>query len=139
MSNEKDLATIRCKLAEGFRSRAYRDTVGHLTIGYGFNVDAGISEYAASALLEAQLSEGEVDLQEYQWYAGADDVRRSVLLELAFNMGIGGLLGFRTMLQAVDDQNWSAAADALQNSKWFHQVGSRGPVLVRLMREGGLT
>ena len=138
MSDATDLATARCKVAEGFRSAKYTDSRGYLTIGYGFNVDAGISEYAASALLSAQVSEAEADAgAAFPWYSGADGVRQSVIVELAFNMGLTRLQGFHNMLAACARGDWAEAGRQLQASAWFGQVGQRGPLLVRLLTNGG--
>ena len=136
VTDATDLATARCKVNEGFRSAKYTDTRGFLTIGYGFNVDAGISEYAASALLGAQVHEAETDVSNFDWYASVDGVRQSVLVELAFNMGIHKLQQFHNMLAACSRQDWTTAAAELQNSAWFGQVGNRGPQLVRLLHDG---
>lgn len=137
MSDATDLATARCKVNEGFRSAKYTDSRGFLTIGYGFNVDAGISEFCAASLLEAQLAQDEAELSGFPWYQQADTVRRSVLLELMFNMGLTKLQGFHNMLAAVDRQDWETAAAELKSSAWFGQVGQRGPQLVRLLHDGG--
>ena len=132
-----DIALPRVKAAEGFRSAKYTDTRGYLTIGYGFNVDAGISERAASALCEAQLEEALADCDGQPWFPSGDDVRASVFVELVFNMGLGKLLGFKLMLAAAQAHQWDEAANQLQNSAWFSQVGHRGPLLVRLLANGG--
>lgn len=137
MSDAGLLAASRCKAAEGFRSAKYTDTRGFLTIGYGFNVDAGISEYAASCLLDAQVHEAEADVSNFDWFASVDPVRQSVLIELAFNMGIHKLQGFQNMLAACAKTDWSEAGRQLQSSAWFGQVGHRGPLLVRLLTDGG--
>ena len=115
----------------------YKDTMGFTTIGYGANLDAGISEFSAASLLEAQLAEAEADVGNFDWYASVDGVRQSVLVELSFNMGIHKLQGFKLMLAACASQNWTEAANQLQSSAWFGQVGQRGPQLVRLLRDGG--
>jgi lysozyme len=137
MSDAADLATGRCKVNEGFRGAKYLDSRGCLTIGYGFNVDAGISEYSAAKLLQAQVDEAETDVTEFDWYASLDAVRQSVLIELAFNMGIHRLQGFKLMLAACERQDWTDAGLQLQQSAWFGQVGRRGPQLVRLLTYGG--
>ena len=137
MSDAAALAMARCKVNEGFRSKVYTDTMGHPTFGYGCNIDAGISEYAAAKLLEAQLEEAETDASNFDWYASVDAVRQSVLVELTLNMGIHKLQGFKLMLAACASQNWTEAANQLQSSAWFGQVGQRGPQLVRLLRDGG--
>ena len=50
--------------------------------------------------------------------------KQLVLVDLVFNMGEHGLSKFVNTLQAVKDQQWKAAASALQDSAWFHEVGS---------------
>ncbi len=57
-----DIAIARLKSEEGFRATKYVDTVGKTTIGYGFNVDAGITHNAAAALLSAQVQDAATDL-----------------------------------------------------------------------------
>lgn len=104
------LTVTRCKTEEGFRSTAYMDTAGHRTIGYGFNVDAGISQYAAEALLSAQLQELDNNMQKYDWYHDCDSVRQSVFLDMAFNEGLHGLLAYPHMIAATAIGDWKTAA-----------------------------
>ena len=108
--NAVDLALPRLKNEEGFRATKYTDTQGHTTIGYGFNVDAGISQYAATALLNAQAAERHNALLTYSWYSGLDPVRQSVCLDIAFNGGLHGLLEFPHMIAALSRQDWASAA-----------------------------
>jgi lysozyme len=105
-----DIALPRLQTEEGFRATAYQDTQGHTTIGYGFNVNAGISKTEAAALLVAQLQERDAMLQQLPWYAGLDPVRQSVCLDIAFNDGLSGLLGFPKMIEALAAGNWPEAA-----------------------------
>lgn len=105
-----DLAMPRLKIEEGFRSKVYRDTRGFQTIGYGFNVDAGITKRAAEALCQAQAQELHEALSAYGWYANLDEPRQGVCLDIAFNGGIGGLLGFKHMIDAIKTKDWPEAA-----------------------------
>lgn len=105
-----DLALPRLKMAEGYRSHVYRDTQNLDTVGYGCNLSAGLTEFAAGALLLAQVHELELRLESYPWYPNLDPVRQSVLLEIAFNAGISGLLHFPAMLAAISRQDWERAA-----------------------------
>jgi len=108
--NAVDLALPRLKNEEGFRATKYTDTQGHTTIGYGFNIDAGITQYAAAALLNAQAAERHNALLAYSWYSGLDPVRQSVCLDIAFNGGLHGLLEFPHMIAALCRQDWASAA-----------------------------
>ena len=41
---------------------------------------------------------------------------------------------FVKMIAAVRREDWGGAADEMENSLWFRQVGDRGKELVRRMR-----
>ena len=131
-----DLALPRVKAAEGFRSSKYLDTVGKITIGYGFNVDAGITEPAAAALLTAQLYEIENELSKFWWAFGLDDVRMSVVLEVAFNVGSSGLLHFVNMLAAIGKKDWHTARDELLDSAAAKMLPARYGKLADILESG---
>ena len=45
------------KLDEGFRAKPYKDTEGVLTIGFGYNLDKGMSEETAELLLHKEIQD----------------------------------------------------------------------------------
>lgn len=132
----EDLVIARLTTEEGFRAAAYRDTVGALSIGYGFNVDAGISEPAARALLTAQVDERMLDLMVYPWYTALDEVRQSVCLDLAYNLGEHGFMEFQHLIGALSIQNWQGAHDALLDSDAARALPSRYEPLAQLLLTG---
>ena len=134
--NAVNLAVDRLTTDEGFRAAAYRDTAGRLTVGYGFNVDAGISQYAALELLTAQAVERAQALSGYPWAHGLDDVRMSVIIEVAFNDGLDGLLHFVNMLSAIGAKDWQRAHDELLNSDAARQLPPRYEILANLLLTG---
>lgn len=131
-----DLAVNRLKVEEGFRAKSYRDQRGLLTIGYGFCVDAGITQSAAEALLRAQVQEHIEALEQYPWYAACDSVRQSVLLDISFNVGLLGLLHFVHMLAAINQRNWSQASAQLLDSRAAQENPNRYGVLAKLLLAG---
>lgn len=131
-----DLAVARLKAEEGFRDKKYVDAAGKMTIGYGFNVDAGISEPEAAALLEAQSITRLQALSGYAWFKALDDVRASVVLDLSFNLGVTGLLLFHNMIVALGNQDWQAAHDALIDSQAARELPQRYSVLAQLLLNG---
>lgn len=140
MSNTAlDLAVARLKIEEGFRAKAYRDTRGLLTVGYGFCVEAGISQYAAEALLRAQLEERIDALLGYPWYAACDALRQSVLLDLAFNDGVAGVLKFHNMIAAIGRQDWTRAKAELLDSDAARALPVRYALLAELLFAGQTT
>ena len=124
---------------EGLRLKPYRCTAGRLTIGIGRNLDdRGISQKEAYAMLERDIQDCE------QWlideiaeiYNKLDEVRQSVLLNMCFNLGIKGLLGFKNTLDFIGAGDWERAANNMLASKWAKQVGMRAIELSEMMRKG---
>ena len=56
---------------------------------------------------------------------------------MMFNMGRPRLTKFRMMKDAVDNGDWSEAADQMVDSRWYAQVGKRAERLVDRMRNVG--
>jgi len=124
---------------EGLRLKPYRCTAGKLTIGIGRNLDdRGISQKEAYAMLERDIQDCE------QWlideipeiYNKLDEVRQAVLLNMCFNLGIKGLLGFNNTLAFITSGDWERAANSMLVSKWAKQVGCKAIELSELMRKG---
>lgn len=116
----------------------YLDTVGKLTIGYGRNLDdVGISETEASLMLRNDLDEA-VNVLEgtLPWAEDLDEPRWAVLVNMTYNMGMKGLLGFKRMLDHTRAKEWNLAAREMLDSKWAGQVGDRALRLAEQMRLG---
>ncbi len=124
---------------EGLRLKPYRCTAGKLTIGVGRNLDdCGISQSEAYIMLINDIMNCEKQLQAKipDIYNGLDEVRKSVLLNMCFNLGINGLLGFKNTLEFTKAGDWERAANNMLVSKWAKQVGRRAIELSELMRKG---
>lgn len=125
-------------LHEGIRLKPYKDTVGKTTIGIGRNLsDKGITKDEAFVLLENDIAEATVDCRRYlEFFDQLDEVRQRVLIDMAFNMGIHGLLGFKTTLGHVAAGRYEAASLSMLDSKWATQVGRRAHRLSQWMKTG---
>ena len=124
---------------EGLRLKPYRCTAGKLTVGVGRNLDdCGISQTEAYLLLKNDIQNCEKQLLDEipEIYNALDEVRKSVLLNMCFNLGIGGLLGFNNTLAFIAAGDWERAANGMLASKWAKQVGRRAIELSELMRKG---
>lgn len=115
------------KRDEGVRLKPYTDTTGHTTIGVGRNLtDVGISMGEAEFLLENDITRTQVALvKALPWTSGLDEARLGAVLNMAFNLGVSGLLGFKTFLRELEAKNYLAAANAMLDSNWADQVGDR--------------
>ena len=143
------LAQMKTQLLrdEGFSGKPYRDTSkqigfegkpGKLTIGIGRNLDdVGISQVEAGYLLGNDLNRAIGKLaQALPWTGGLDAARLGVLINMAFNEGIGHLLEFRKMLAALENFDYETAAAEMKDSNWYRQVGTRAWRLVTQMQSG---
>lgn len=124
--------------AEGYRSKAYRDSVGVWTIGYGCNLqELEIDEPLAARWLAKKLAEAERELERFGWYAGLTAVRQRACIELVYNLGLPRFLSFVEMIQALREKAYTVAAAELLDSKWARQVGpTRSRRLAEMIRNG---
>ena len=121
---------------EGLRLKPYRCTAGKLTIGVGRNLDdRGITEPEAMGLLDNDIRRvwGEL-MTTIPWAIRAPEVVQDVLVNMGFNLGLGGLLGFKRTLAHLEAGAYQQAADAMLDSRWAEQVGERAQRLARQIR-----
>lgn len=125
-------------LHEGLRLKPYTDTVGKTTIGVGRNLtDKGLSFGEAETLFTHDLEEHEMDLVgAYPWVLTLDAVRYAVMVDMAFNLGISRLSGFRVTLSSVEGGDYQQAAKEMLRSKWARQVKTRAVRLSQMMASG---
>lgn len=122
---------------EGLKLKPYTDTVGKLTIGVGRNLnDEGITEQEALYLLNNDIQRIEKELAPLPNFSQLSGPRQRVILEMAFNMGFGGVMEFKQMWQAIQVQDWDGAANAMLDSLWAKEVGQRAARLAASMRTG---
>lgn len=132
-------------LEEADKKFAYDDKTGvppvlkgKLTIGRGWNLtDRGIPQQVSDLLYETAMGEvlSELDAK-LPWWTTLDEVRQRVLADMCYNLGIGGLLGFRKFLASVMHLKFSEAASEGRDSTWYVQVKGRGVRLMKMMETG---
>lgn len=134
---------------EGRRVNAYVDSRGIPTIGVGFNLtrpDAkdkiaalGLS-YEAVCRGTVSLTDAQIDaLLDLDIAAARAGARRCVhafdtlppqaqmvIVDMIFNLGVGGFSTFRKMIAAVERRDWTTAAEQMRDSIWYHQVERAG-------------
>lgn len=123
---------------EAMKLKPYHCTAGKLTIGVGRNLDdVGISPDEARYLLKNDIQRvcGELDAA-LPWWGKLSERRQRVLANMAFNLGIKGLLGFKNTLAAMQQGRYEDAANGMLASLWAKQVGNRAVRLAKMMREG---
>lgn len=125
------------KVHEGLSLKPYTCPAGKLTIGFGHNLDDGITLTQAYALLDDDIKTCEKELDRYfPGWRTHDDARQNVLIEMQYNLGAPRLGKFVQMWAALDRRDYAEAAVQMLDSKWSQQVGQRAQTLAKLMREG---
>jgi lysozyme len=123
---------------EGLRLYPYRDTSGKTSIGVGRNLtDVGISSTEALAMLDHDIDRAIADcISAFAWFVDLDAVRQRVLVNMAFNLGIGKLKTFRVTLKLIAEGRYKSAAAAMVQSLWAAQVGQRAYRLAQMLETG---
>lgn len=140
------------KKYEGLELKPYRCPAGKITIGYGRNLeDNGITLQEAEKMLENDLLRTKLELEDrLPIFRHLDDVRRNVLIEMAFNMGVPKLLKFKKTISFLKVSDFESASSEMLNSKWHEDFKKydmqdgisnnngllRSEYLSKLMKEG---
>lgn len=139
---------------EGEILHVYKCPAGKDTIGVGRNLeDKGLSKYECDVLELGTYDKKEVidllknrgitkcesrlflsiDIEEFSselykvlpWIESAPHTVQLALIDMAFNMGIKGLLKFKKTLYFIKAGQYKEASVEMLNSRWARQVGNR--------------
>lgn len=126
---------------EGVIDHAYQDSEGYWTIGVGRLIDerrgGKLRPDEIDLLLENDVQNVMLELDRIlPWWRGLSENRQLVLADMAFNLGIVRLQGFRNALAAMQAGEWDRAAAEMLDSLWARQVGRRATTLAEMMRVG---
>lgn len=121
---------------EGRRNRAYQDSRGIWTLGVGHNLESTpVSNAVIDMILRDDVAAKATELeQRLPWVRSLSEPRYGALLNMAFNLGVNGLLGFRRMLAAMQAGLWEDAAREMLDSTYARQVGARAERLAEQLR-----
>jgi lysozyme len=125
---------------EGRRHAAYRDSLGILTIGVGFNIDAdhggGLDDEEINFILARRLNRAANLAHLYPWFDNLDEPRQLVIVDMIYNMGPETFAQFKHLHAAILAHAWGDATAAMRDSLWHKQVGLRAVRLEAIMETG---
>jgi lysozyme len=129
------------RLDEGERLTAYQDHLGYWTIGVGRLIDGrkggGISRAESATLLQHDIERIEQAIDRaLPWASTLDPVRRGALVNMGFQLGVSGLLGFPQTLAAIKAGEYQQAAERMLASRWARQTPARARRLAEQVRSG---
>lgn len=142
-------AAFNCQIKkhEGVKYVSYTDSENLLTAGVGHllrqnevamyplgtpipkeQVEKWLEQDTVTALKIAQNLCNDI-------WADLSDVRKRAVVDLAYNLGPTRLAKFTNFLSAMNSGNFDKAAVELRNSKWYTQVGKRGPNITTMIAQ----
>lgn len=126
---------------EGEVLSAYPDHLGFLTIGVGRLIDkrkgGGITSEESAYLLCNDIAKVNSQLDaKLPWWRKLDEARQAVIQGMAFQMGIGGLLGFKNTLKMIEEGDYEGASKGMLNSLWAKQTPARANRMSKQMKTG---
>lgn len=132
----------RIKKHEGFRNTVYSDSLGKATIGYGHllteddDFEEGI-QYDKSLLeilFDKDFNRAAYNAEQLLEGINICDTAREIIVEMVFQLGIGGVSKFKKMFEALRKKDYNEAAEQMLDSQWRVQTPKRCEELSSLMR-----
>jgi len=136
----------RIKGHEGYKITPYKDTVGKWTVGYGRNLEDNpltpseviklFSKTKFHSTVDAEIFFEDLLIRDIKLHTEelednlamfpmCDKDEQTVLIDMAFNLGVPSLLSFKGMLHAIDNDDKVQAAVELLDSQYAEQVKTR--------------
>ena len=125
------------KRYEGFEGFPYDDSLGKPTIGIGCLLPLSQDEAEVLAMMRLYDTLTEMAPVLDGLPAELKPAAREVLVDMAYNLGVPRLKGFKRMFAALQGLDYKAAADEMLDSRWASQVGIRATELSAKMRNAG--
>ena len=118
---------------EGFVSDVYKDSLGFDTVGYGTKMP--LSKEEAELILKHRLNDKiNKIIEKKPIILTLPQDKQFILFEMAYQLGVGGLLKFKKMWKAIEEKDYTEASVEMLDSKWANQTSSRAKELSERMR-----
>lgn len=141
VSQPDDTLIKQIRAEENFSRFPYKDTRGFLTIGVGRCIDpaikgSGLSEPEGMYMLGNDLRKSLAYANQFPWWEALDPVRRRVIAQMLFQMGLPHFLEFKDLQRALTMGHWTQASAEMLDSAWAHQTPERVKRLANRMATG---
>ena len=124
---------------EGFRTKPYLCSEDYVTIGFGTKLHKQqgmdpsqfaitVTRESGKKLLLDEVAKIEVQINKSEKgkvFANLDNDRRAVILSMAYQMGVYGVLKFPAMWRGLEAQDWEMAGHEALDSLWARQTPQR--------------
>ena len=132
----------RIKKHEGYRDTIYKDSLGFSTIGYGHLV-LQTDRYEKGVTYRKKDLEKVFDTDFNTAKSNANQLikglpihhhAKCVIIEMVFQLGIGGVSKFKKMWKALKQNNYQIASEEMLDSRWAKQTPKRAEELSNVMK-----
>lgn len=135
------------KMHEGVRNKPYKDSLGLWTVGVGHLIGDGKSlppewdrtftNEEINSLFEEDFEHHKKAAEKIPGYSKINEQGKGALIDLTFNMGPSWYKKWPNFTKQLESGEYPSAAENLEGSKWYKQVGRRGSTIASLIRMGG--
>lgn len=134
------------KLHEGFVPRVYKDSLGKRTIGYGhlcvepeqWDDNKEYTKEELKNVFSKDFNEALKNAEHLIGERNINHVAKEVIIEMVFQLGIGGVGKFKNMWKALDNEDYGEASFQMLDSLWAKQTPARAGKLAGKMRSAKL-
>ena len=121
------------KLHEGFVPKVYKDSLGKRTIGYGhlcvepeqWDDDKEYTKEELELVFEKDFNEALKNAESLIGSRSINHIAKQVIIEMVFQLGIGGVGKFKKMWEALDKEDYNEASLQMLDSRWAKQTPAR--------------
>lgn len=146
---ENTYAEMIIKLEEGYSQREYHCSEGFRSIGFGRKLSSikyepltnqVANEKEELKFLRERNAEniGRIVAYNAKAWNNCNMARQAVLLSLAYQLGIAGLMKFKKMWLALERNDFESAAKEMLDSLWAKQTPNRARRQAKTMKDGSL-
>lgn len=127
---------------EGFVPRTYKDSLGKRTIGFGhlcvepeqWDDDKEYTREELERVFDKDFDEALKNAESLIGERSINFIAKQVIIEMVFQLGIGGVGKFKKMWSALDNEDYGEASFQMMDSLWAKQTPNRAEKLSQKMR-----
>lgn len=122
---------------EGYKQTVYTDSMGHLTVGIGRNLETrGVLPTEIDMMCDHDMQYFYDHLSDkFSWFMKLNDARQIALIDMCF-MGLKKFCTFVKMIDFLSKEDYDNAAIELLDSNYAKQVGKRAIDLATIIKLG---
>ena len=128
---------------EGFVPRTYKDSLGKRTIGFGhlcvepeqWDDDKEYTREELERVFDNDFEEALKNAESLIGERSINFIAKQVIIEMVFQLGIGGVGKFKKMWSALDNEDYGEASFQMMDSLWAKQTPNRAKELSNRVKE----